>query len=110
MELTYKNDKLKNLCENPKYNKELAKKYGIDVAKRLPQRIKELKSFVCLMDVPQTLPFGRHKLTGDLKDYFAINITMQYRLIFKQKDNNIVIEDLKEIKEIEIMEVSKHYE
>ena len=62
------------------------------------------------MDVPQTLPFRRHKLTGDLKDYFAINITMQYRLIFKQKDNNIVIEDLKEIKEIEIMEVSKHYE
>ena len=110
MELTYKNDKLKNLCENPKYNKELAKKYGIDVAKRLPQRIKELKSFVCLMDVPQTLPFRRHKLTGDLKDYFAINITMQYRLIFKQKDNNIVIEDLKKIKEIEIMEVSKHYE
>ena len=62
------------------------------------------------MDVPQTLPFRRHKLTGDLKDYFAINITMQYRLIFKQKDNNIVIEDLREIKEIEIMEVSKHYE
>ena len=66
MELTYKNDKLKNLCENPKYNKELVKKYGIDVAKRLPQRIKELKSFICLMDVPQTLPFRRHKLTGDL--------------------------------------------
>lgn len=62
------------------------------------------------MDVPQTLPFRRHKLTGDLKDYFAINITMQYRLIFKQKDNNIVIEDLREIKKIEIMEVSKHYE
>lgn len=40
MELTYKNDKLKNLCENPKYNKELVKKYGIEVAKRLPQRIK----------------------------------------------------------------------
>lgn len=62
------------------------------------------------MDVPQTLPFRRHKLTGDLKDYFAINITMQYRLIFKKKDNNIVIEDLRKIKEIEIMEVSKHYE
>lgn len=62
------------------------------------------------MDVPQTLPFRRHKLTGDLKECFAINITMQYRLIFKQKDNNIVIEDLREIKEIEIMEVSKHYE
>ena len=35
MELTYKNEKLRNLCENPKYNKELIKKYGIEVAKRL---------------------------------------------------------------------------
>lgn len=110
MELTYKNDKLRKMCEEPKYNKELIKKYGIDVAKKLPQRIKELKAFDCLNDVPSTLPFRRHKLSGDLKEHFAVNINGQYRLIFRQKDNNIIIEDLKEIKEIEIMEVSKHYE
>lgn len=28
MELAYKNDKLRNLCENPKYKNELIKKYG----------------------------------------------------------------------------------
>ncbi len=110
MKLTYKNEKLKNICENPKYNKELVKRYGIEVAKKLPQRIKELKAFNSLSDVPTNPPFRRHKLKGDRKNYFTVNITGQYRLIFKQKENNLIIEDLKEIKEIEIMEVSKHYE
>ena len=110
MELTYKNEKLKELCENPKYNKELVKKYGSDVAKKLPQRIKQLEAFNSLNDIPINPPFRRHKLSGDREGKFAINITNQYRLIFRQKENNIIIEDLREIKEIEIMEVSKHYE
>ncbi len=45
MELTYKNEKLRNLCENPKYNKELVTKYGIEVSKKLPRRIKRIKIF-----------------------------------------------------------------
>ena len=55
-------------------------------------------------------PFRRHKLYGNRNGQFAIDIVKQYRLIFRQKENNIIIEDLKRIKEIEIMEVSKHYE
>lgn len=109
MELTYKNEKLRRLCEEPKFNKELIKIYGVEVAKKLPQRIKELKAFECLQEVPSTLPFRRHKLSGNLKNHFAININGQYRLIFRQKESNIM-EDLKDIKKIEIMEVSKHYE
>lgn len=109
MELTYKDDKLKKLCENKNYNNDLVKKYGVDVAKKLPQRIRELKAFNCLNDVPSSLPFRRHKLSGNYNNCFAINITNKYRLIFRQKENNIIIEDLKEIKEIEIMEVSNHY-
>lgn len=110
MQLTYKTEKLKNICENPKYNKELVKRYGSEVAKKLPQRIIELKAFESLSDVPTSLPYRRHKLIGDKKDLFSVNINNQYRLIFRQNDNNILIEDLKKIKEIEIMEVSKHYE
>lgn len=110
MELSYKTDKLRKLCEEPKYNSELVKKYGKDVAKKLPQRIKELKAFNCLADVPSTLPFRRHKLNGNLKNCYAVNINGQYRLIIRQNDNSIIIEDLTKIKEIEIMEVSKHYE
>lgn len=110
MKLTYKTDKLQKLCEDNNYNKELVKKYGVDVANKLPKRIKELKAFNSLNDVPTSPPYRRHKLSGDLKELFAVNITGQYRLIFRQKENNIIIEDLREIKEIEIMEVSKHYE
>ena len=110
MELTYKTRKLEKMCEDPKYNSELVKKYGIQVAKKLPQRIAELKAFDCLNDVPVFLPYRRHKLSGDLKDYFAVNIDIQYRLIFRPLGNKIVVENLEEIKEIEIMEVSKHYE
>ena len=110
MELTYKNDKLRNLCENPKYRHELIKKYGVEIANKLPLRINMLKAFDNLNDVPSSLPFRRHKLNGIYKDFFAINITQQYRLIFKQSDNNIIISDLKLIKDIKVMEVSKHYE
>ena len=110
MKLTYKTNKLQKLCEDPSSNRELVKKYGAEVANKLPRRIKELKAFNSLNDVPPSLPYRRHKLSGDLKDCFAVNITGQYRLIFRQKENNIITEDLREIKEIEIMEVSKHYE
>lgn len=110
MELTYKTIKLQKLCENPSCNRELVKKYGNEVASKLPRRVKELKAFNSLNDVPTFPPYRRHKLSGNLKEYFAINIIGQYRLIFRQKENNIIIEDLREIKEIEIMEVSKHYE
>ncbi len=110
MDLTYKNNKLKELCENPKYEKELVKKYGTEVAKKLPLRIIQLKSFNTLNDVPINPPFRRHKLSGDRDGEFAVSITSQYRLIFRIKNNNIIIEDLRNIREIEIMEVSKHYE
>lgn len=52
----------------------------------------------------------RHKLVGNLDGSFAININNQYRLIFRPYGNNIIIDDLRLIKNIEIMEVSKHYE
>lgn len=110
MKLLYKTKKLQRLCEDATQKMELVKDYGLQVAKKLPQRIAELKAFDCLNDVPVFLPYRRHKLTGKYKDCFAINIDIQYRLIFRPIGNKIIIEDLKKIKEIEIMEVSKHYE
>ena len=39
------------------------------------------------------------------------NIALDYLIIFEQNENkSIIIEDLREIKKIEILEVSKHYE
>ena len=86
MELTYKNDKLQKMCESTEYHKELVKKYGIEVANKLPRRIMELKSFNSLGDVPSVPPYRRHKLSGNLKNCYAINITSQYR--FKRNKEN----------------------
>ncbi len=110
MILTYKNDKLRGLCENVSSNQILIKEYGVDVAKKLPQRIKELKAFESLNDVPTFPPFKRHKLEGKLKDLFAVSITSQFRLIFKPNEYDVKNDNLKDIKNIKIMEVSKHYE
>lgn len=74
----------------------------------MPQRILELEAFDNLNDVPITKPYRRHKLEGNMKDKFAIDITNQYRLIFRPENNKEI--NLKNIKKIEIMEVSKHYE
>ncbi len=110
MELTYKNEELKRLCEDASYNKKLVKEYGFDVAKRLPKRIKELKAFSSVGDIPVCPPFRRHKLEGNRKETFAVDINKQYRIIFRNKDNKIIVEDLRKIGSIEILEVSKHYE
>ncbi len=52
MKLTYKTKKLQKLCEEPAFNS--------------------------LNDVPTLQPNRRHKLSGNLKKYFAINIIGQY--------------------------------
>ena len=57
--------------------------------------------------MPTNPPFRRHKLTGDRNGQFAVNITEQSRLIFRQKENSIIIERLSEIKEIEIKEAEQ---
>ena len=110
MELTYKSENLRNLCENPKYQSKLLKDYGKEVAHKLPQRIVELKSFSCLNDVPSWKPYRRHKLNGTRKERFAVNINDQYRIEFIPNEENKEIEDLRRIIKIEIVEVSKHYE
>lgn len=108
MRLTYKTDKLYNLCELVSSNKSIVKLYGSQVGQKLPIRIEQLKSFSSLNDVPSFLPFRRHKLEGDYKDCYAINITSKYRLIFKPLNPETT--DLNKITDIEILEVSKHYE
>lgn len=106
MNITYKNQKLKEICESKNHESELVKKYGKNVGLKLLIRIGQIKSFESLNDIPVTPPFRRHKLKGNRSDEFAINIDNQYRIIFTTNGQT----NLKDVKEIEIKEVSKHYE
>ena len=68
-------------------------------------RIVELEAFENLQMVPTTLAWRREKLVNS-DDRWSIRIDSNFRLEFIALDIN---ENLAEIKNLKIMEVSKHY-
>lgn len=117
MEIIYKNDKLKDVCENLKL---ATRKYGLDVAKALHKVIDLLswsENFYAVSVFPQ---YRLHQLKGNRQDQYSITIlkSSKYRLIVYPIDENNNImksldnEDLMFIKciKIQIEEVSEHYE
>lgn len=103
IEVEYKNTKVKKLCTDLNC---AVKQLGPQVAKKLFQRIRELKAFECLGDIPSNLPYRREKLKGE-ENLWSIRIDISYRLIISPIDFN---HDIRKIKIIEIEEVSNHYE
>lgn len=77
-----------------------------------------LRSVSSLSDIYVYKSLNLHKLKGDLKDLYSIYLGKNtgYRLLIKPMNDEleiIVIKDTKEfkkVKNIEIVEVSKHYE
>ena len=68
--------------------------------------MEDLESFDNLNLVPTNLPFRREKLTNK-KDIWSVRVNDEFRIEFKAIDAN---SDLRLIKNIKILEVSKHYE
>lgn len=79
MEIIYKSRKLEKQLTDPK---EMAKSFGL-LARSLNQRLKDLSSADNLA-VMRTLPAARcHELTGARKGELAVNVSTNYRMIFK---------------------------
>ena len=115
MKIVYKDKKIERLCNDEEY----ANKYiGKDVTIKLMKVIYLLRSVSSLSDIYVYKSLNLHKLKGDLKDLYSIYLGKNtgYRLLIKPMNDEleiIVIKDTKEFKEvknIEIVEVSKHYE
>ena len=117
MEIIYKNDKVKSVCNNLNY---ATKKYGISVAKALHKVIDYLIKVDNLKDVSLLKHLRLHQLKGNRQDQYSITIlnSSKYRLIVYPIDENNNImksldnEQLMFIKciKIQIEEVSEHYE
>lgn len=103
IEIEYKNKKVEKICTDANYS---VKQLGNQVTKKLFQRIRELKAFECLGDIPSTLPHRREKLKGE-ENLWSIRIDIAYRLIISPIDFS---NDIRKIKIIRIEEVSNHYE
>jgi len=91
----------------------LKRAYG-DRAKRLQTRLDLLRAAPTLADVPPTPPPRRHELSHDMPGHFAVDITGNWRLIFKP-DHDPVPQlegggiDLKAVTAVLIVEVKDYH-
>ena len=123
MKVNYSTEQVKNLCEDLR----IAKKFfngNTLLANSLMARINALKQADTIKDIIVQPAFHFHKLINkngrDLEGYFAIDVKSrreQWRIIIEPLDENeqtynpCNIDEIAEnVRVVEIMEVSKHYE
>ena len=79
MEISYKDKKVEKQLTNPK---EMQKSFG-SLARKVNQRLKELNDAENLA-VMRTIPAAHcHELTGNRKGELAVNVSVNYRLVFE---------------------------
>jgi proteic killer suppression protein len=64
-------------------NRTLVAEYGRDRAARITNRMAVLANASRLADVPTVPPERCHRLTGDRKDQFAVDVGANWRLLFE---------------------------
>ena len=79
MELYFSTSKVQKWCS---CDKEMRKKWGSRLAKKLQQRLMELAAADTLNDVPRFPPARGHELTGNRKGQLSVDLVHPYRLIF----------------------------
>ena len=116
MEVKYKNKKIEKLCTQLIHTK---KELPKEVAEKLMSHINFIEQATCFADIIAYPPFKFHKLQGDRKDEYALDIGRQlgYRIIIEPLDENN--KSLKKEKDINVLkkctkivlvvEVTKHY-
>lgn len=80
MEITFGDRSLQKACSS---QKESDRRWGADNAKKIRQRLEDLRAFSCLADVPSTPPFRCHPLRGSRQGHFAVDVKQPFRLIFE---------------------------
>lgn len=94
MKTEYKNNRIKRVCTDIR---EAERAYGIRTAQKLHQRIKEIKA---VHDVETMLKYGIgrcHKLHGDRKNQYAVDLVHPYRLVFEKHGDSIQIAMIMEV-------------
>jgi len=104
MEISFKDKKLKKICED---DKSLKKKYGSLQSIAIVQRINELSSAENLFDISR-LPHARlHLLKGKYDKCFAVDIKHPYRIVFSCPSGDV--QNIKSVHEIMIIEIVDYH-
>ncbi len=106
MKVTFRTSKLAKICSDDRL---LNKNYG-QLSRKLRQRLSELTAAATLSGI-STLPAARlHPHSGKPKEYFSINITHPFRIIFMVADEPMPLKpdggvDLTKVTEVVIEEI-----
>ena len=108
MDIFFRSRKLKRVCEDPKAMRE---KLGQNRAKKLRQRMAELKAADVLADISHLPPPRLHELIGQQKGMFSVDVAHPYRLLFIPADDPVPTKadggiDLKAVESIEIVGIA----
>ena len=88
----------------------MVRQLGANGAKKLKQRLMELKAADVLSDISHLPPARCHQLTGKDAGTFSVDLEHPYRLLFIPADDPVPLYkdggiDTKRVKEIEIIEI-----
>lgn len=111
MDIKFKTKKLSKKCSS---KKEMIKEWGPEMAKKLSQRLMEIKAMNTLADLHLLPQAYCHQLTGYRDNQFAVNLKQPYRLIFEPHQDPIPLKqdggfDLNKITAILIIEVIDYH-
>ena len=94
MEITYKNKKIKAVCEN---YKKAVKEFGEAIAEKIHLRIQQIEASESI-EFMLAHNIGRcHKLKHNRDGEYAVDLTHPYRLVFEVKGNEIQIAKILEV-------------
>ncbi|MDA3896194.1 MAG: type II toxin-antitoxin system RelE/ParE family toxin [Desulfobacteraceae bacterium] len=107
MIIYFKTKKLQKTCSK---KNETIKKHGPKMARKIHQRLMELKAATCLEDISKVPPPRCHSLSGNRKGQLSVDLEQPYRLLFIPADDPIPLMedgglDWAMVKKIEIIDI-----
>ena len=84
MQIRYKTKKLERICEDAE---EAQRVYGVQMAVKIETRIGQIISAISIEELLYSRLGGCHKLKGNRKNQYAMDLVHPYRLIFTQEDD-----------------------
>ncbi|MCP4683257.1 MAG: killer suppression protein [Desulfobacterales bacterium] len=108
MVIYFKTRKLQKICNNAN---EAGKRLGQQKARKLQQRLMELKAASCLADISRVPPPRCHHLSGNREGQLSVDLEHPYRLMFIPANDPVPVMqdgglDWAQVTEIEIVEIA----
>jgi len=90
LDILFADKKLEKTCND---HRQLQKVYGEKRARKLHQRLDELRAADVLADISHLPPPRMHQLVGNRERQFSVDLDHPYRLIFSVADNPVPLRD-----------------